>query len=82
MKHTFALLTALLLASLAKLGAMDGEALKKTQLTGPSLEDAVLYVPQNVDSAINLGGRDFSRDFQEATGKTLQTTPVLSGKHL
>ena len=81
MKHTFALPTALLLASLLKLGAMDGEALKKTQLTGPSLEDAVLYVPQNVDSAINWGCKDFSKDFQEATGKTLRTTPVLSGKH-
>ena len=82
MKHTFALPTAMLLASLLKLGAMDGEALKKTQLTGPSLEDAVLYLPQNVDSAINWGCKDFSKDFQEATGKTLQTTPVLSGKHL
>ena len=82
MKHTFALLTALLLASLLKLGAMDGEALKKTQITGPSLEDAVLYLPQNVDSAIKWGCKDFSKDFQEATGKTLQTTLVLSGKHL
>jgi sialate O-acetylesterase len=56
--------------------------IKKTQITDPSPETAVNYVPQNVDSAINLGGRDFSRDFQEATGKTLKTTPVLSGKHL
>ena len=50
-------------------------------IVAPNLEDAVLYVPKKVDSAINWGCRDFSKDFQEATGKTLKTTPTLSGKH-
>ena len=82
MKYPITLLTTLMLAPLAMLGAIDGSALKKTQITGPSLEAAVLYVPQNVDSIINCGCKDFSRDFQEATGTTLNTTPVLSGKPL
>jgi len=81
MKYPITLLTILMLAPLAVLGAVDEDALKKTQITGPSLEAAVLYVPQNVDSAINWGCKDFSKDFQEATGKPLKTTPTLSGKH-
>lgn len=47
-------------------------------MTDPSLKATVLYVPKNVDSAINWGCKDFSKDFQEATGKTLKTSPVLA----
>ncbi|MDH4443910.1 MAG: glycosyl hydrolase 115 family protein [Akkermansiaceae bacterium] len=81
MKDPITLLTTMILMSVVTLGAIAGEAPKKIQLTGPSLEAAVLYVPQNVESAINWGGKDFSKDFQEATGKTLKTTPTLGGKH-
>jgi hypothetical protein len=81
MKDPITLLTTMILMSVVTLGAIAGEAPEKIQLTGPSLEAAVLYVPQNVDSAINWGCKDFSKDFQEATGETLKTTAVLSGKH-
>jgi len=57
------------------------DALEKTQIAGAGLEDAVLYVPENSDSAIKWGCRDFSKDFQEVTGKTLATTPVLTENH-
>ena len=57
------------------------DTLPKTMIAGTGLEDAVLYMPQQVDSAIQWGCRDFTKDFQEATGKTLKITPTLSGKH-
>ena len=61
--------------------AEDNESGPTTMIAGAGLEDAVLYVPQNGDSAIQWGCRDFIKDFFEATGKTLKTTPTLSGTH-